>query len=255
MSSYIGRHAQLYDIFYAEKNYAQEANFIHHLITARHLKSSKKLLEIACGTGSHAFQLEELGYKIEAIDYSESMIDRAKEKAKEKKSGIHFQVGDMRDLPPFPHRFDVAICLFDSIGYVIDNEAILQVLHGVNKNLKDKGIFIFEFWHAPAMLKSFDPVRVKRWKLEDREILRISETSVNILNSTSSVNYTIYEHFDDGTYAQLQEKQQNRFFQVQEMVSFIHHAGFKLLGWYGGYQEESTKIDDQTWHVVMVVGK
>jgi ubiquinone/menaquinone biosynthesis C-methylase UbiE len=51
MSSYIGRHAQLYDIFYAEKNYAQEANFIHQLIIKHLPKSSKKLLEIACGTG------------------------------------------------------------------------------------------------------------------------------------------------------------------------------------------------------------
>jgi SAM-dependent methyltransferase len=199
--------------------------------------------------------LEELGYKIEALDYSESMIARAKEKATEKKSGVHFQVADMRFLPVFHGKFDASICLFDSIGYALSNEAILQTFKGIHQNLKENGMLIFEFWHAPAMLKSFDPVRAKRWKLGDREIVRISETSVDIAHSTSTVKYTIYEHLADLSYTQLQETQQNRFFQLQEMLFFINQAGFQCLEYYGGYQNTLSTIDEQTWHVVMVVRK
>lgn len=256
MSSYVGRHAQLYDIFYAEKNYQQEANFIHQLIDKFGGKG-KKVMELACGTGNHAFQLEELGYQLQALDYSADMIERAKEKAKENQSKVSFQIGDMRELPLFEEKFDVAISLFDSIGYVIANEAITSVLQGVYKNLLEGGLFIFEFWHAPAMLKSFDPVRVKRWKLSDREILRISETSVDIPSSTSTVSYNIYEFFADNTFTHLQEAQRNRFFQLQEMQFFVENAGFKLLNYFDGYANgaNSKCIDEQTWHVVMVVQK
>jgi len=258
MSSYIGRHAQLYDIFYAEKNYQQEANFIHQLIRQFGKKGkAKKMMELACGTGNHAFQLEQLGYEIQAIDYSADMIGKAKEKAIEKQSKINFQIGDMRELPLFEEKFDVAISLFDSIGYVITNEAITSVLQGISKNLFEGGLFIFEFWHAPAMLKSFDPVRIKRWKLSDREILRTSETSVDIPSSTSTVSYNIYEFFPDNTFAHLYEAQRNRFFQLQEMQFFVENAGFKVLNYFDGYDngEILKAISEQTWHVVMVAQK
>jgi SAM-dependent methyltransferase len=255
MSSYTGRHALLYDIFYAEKNYTKEAFFIQSLVN-QHYKNqpSKKMLELACGTGNHAFELENLDFQIQAFDYSTDMIGRAKEKAIEKQSKVSFDKGDMRQLPNFDEKFDVAICLFDSIGYVLTNEAITQVFNGVRQNLKDKGIFIFEFWHAPAMLKSFDPVRVKRWKLADREILRISETSIAIPTQTSTVNYNIYELFPNGTFLHLQEAHQNRFFQLQEMIFLVKNTGFKVVSYFDGY-ENNTKIDSQTWHIVMIVEK
>ncbi|GAB4110100.1 MAG: hypothetical protein OHK0057_18370 [Thermoflexibacter sp.] len=254
MSSYLGRHAQLYDIFYSEKNYQQEADFVHQLITEFGRESSKKLLELACGTGSHAFLLEKYGYALHAFDYSTDMIAQAREKAKKHNSKISFQVGDMRNLN-FQNEFDVAICLFDSIGYVLTNEAINSVFNKVYQSLKVGGLFVFEFWHAPAMLKSFDPVRVKKWKLADREILRISETTIDISSSTSTVNYSIYELFSNGTFMYLSEAQRNRFFQLQEMLSFVAHNGFKTKTWFGGYDKSLTTIDAQTWHIVMIVQK
>src|SRR5262252_9714364 len=81
MSSYIGRHAELYDVFYADKPYEAEAVFVHQLIQQNSLTGSRSLLELACGTGSHAFVLERLGYQIEAIDYSADMIAVAQRKA------------------------------------------------------------------------------------------------------------------------------------------------------------------------------
>lgn len=254
MSSYLGRHAQLYDIFYSEKNYQQEADFVHQLITEFGRESSKKLLELACGTGNHAFLLEKYGYDLHALDYSPDMIERAREKAKKYNSTINFQVGDMRNLS-FQDEFDVAICLFDSIGYVLANEAINLVFNKVYQSLKAGGLFIFEFWHAPAMLQSFDPVRVKKWKLADREILRISETTIDIPSSTSTVNYSIYELFGNGTFAHLSEAQRNRFFQLQEMLSFVEHNDFKIKALFGGYDKNLTTIDAQTWHILMLVQK
>jgi SAM-dependent methyltransferase len=254
MSSYLGRHAQLYDIFYSEKNYQQEANFVHQLIKEFGRKPSKQILELACGTGNHAFLLEKCGYELHALDYSSDMIARAKEKAKESNSTTCFQVGDMRNLA-FQNEFDAAICLFDSIGYVLTNEAIHAVFNKVYQSLRAEGVFIFEFWHAPAMLKNFDPVRVKRWRLADREILRISETTIDIPSSTSTVHYSIYELFSDGTFSHLSEVQRNRFFQLQEMLAFVESNGFKMKALFGGYHKDLTIVDAQTWHIVMLVQK
>ena len=52
------------------------------------------------------------------------------------------------------------------------NEALEKVFRGVHKHLRNDGLFIFEFWHAAAMLRHYDPVRIRRWKQDDSLILR-----------------------------------------------------------------------------------
>ena len=67
--------------------------------------------------------------------------------------------------------YDVMICLFDSIGYVVSNSGLLRVFQGVHRNLRPKGLFIFEFWHAAAMLTSYSPLRVRKLAVTEGEIL------------------------------------------------------------------------------------
>ena len=127
-SSYIGRHAELYDLFYADKPYANEAAFVHRCIQTFN-PNARKMLELACGTGTHSLLLEQYGYQIIATDYSLDMLGRAKEKAQKINSRVDFRHQDMRTLDVPERPFDVIICLFDSLGYVATNENILQVLN------------------------------------------------------------------------------------------------------------------------------
>jgi len=55
-SSYVGRRAELYDLFYTDKPCYEEAAFIHNCLqTYGH--GVNNILELACGTGTHAFTL------------------------------------------------------------------------------------------------------------------------------------------------------------------------------------------------------
>mgnify|MGYP003694340987 CR=1 FL=1 len=92
------------------------------------------------------------------------------------------------------------VCLFDSIGYVATNEKISQVLRGVHRQLRDGGLFIFEFWHGAAMLRGYDPLRVRRFETPQGELLRISETRLDCARQVSHVTYHIYEFKTGGTY-------------------------------------------------------
>jgi ubiquinone/menaquinone biosynthesis C-methylase UbiE len=254
MSSYIGEHASLYDLFYSEKDYKKESEFINELIIEHGANNTRTVLEIACGTGNHAFELEKYGYKITAIDYSKSMIEQAAIKKAKNGSGVHFSIGDMKEIKFEKASFDNVICLFDSIGYVRTNENLRRVLTGVYDVLSDNGIFIFEFWHAAAMLQSYDPVRVKRWKLGDSDILRISETSLDLKSQSCDVCYSIYQTYKDGTYSYLEETQTNRFFLLQEMNNFLENAQFKIISNLAGYNGNKN-IDENTWHILTVAQK
>lgn len=247
-SSYIGRHAELYDLIYAEKPYADEAAFVHHCIQ-NYKTNAHNLLELACGTGTHSLILEKYGYKIIATDYSSDMLARAREKAQKEKSSVDFRQENMLTFDIVEDHFDAIICLFDSLGYVATNENILQVLKKVYHHLAQDGLFIFEFWHAGAMLHSYEPLRIRRFQTSQGEIVRISETRVSYPEQLCYVSYTIHEMNKDGTYQTIEETQVNRFFLIQEMKLFLAQARLSPLKWFSGFQENE-HIDEKTWHIV-----
>lgn len=251
MVSYQGRHSELYDLFYSDKPYADEARFVHHCLQRYGDGQTHRLLELACGTGSHALELERLGYEVVATDYSEDMLACARRKASERLSRVDFRWQDMRALNLTDEPFDAAICLFDSIGYVVTNEALLQVLRGVHRHLRPNGLFVFEFWHAAAMLRSHEPLRVRRWVRPEGEVLRISQTQLECIKQLSRVTYSVYELRNDSTFSSFQEVQTNRYFLVQEMAAFLSACRFSPVKWCAGFSWGES-IDEGTWHVVAV---
>jgi len=254
MTAYAGRHAELYDIFYGDKPYAQEAEFVHYCLQRYSIGETHRILELACGTGTHALFLEKLGYEIIAIDNSEDMLTRARHKAEEVSSKVEFRYQDMRSLNINEKPFDAVLCLFDSIGYVQTNEGLEQVLKGVYHNLRENGLFVFEFWHAPAMLCSYEPLRVRRWQTPKSQLVRIAETELDSARQLAKIKYTVYELYTDGTYTCFQETQTNRYFLVQEIALWLTTSGFTPVKWFAGFTPEEN-ISEQTWHVVSVARK
>src|SRR5438477_4899156 len=206
---YAGRYAELYDFFYTDKPYAEEATFVHGCIREFSSTAVHDVLELACGTGRHALELEKLGYNITATDRSPNMVKVARQRAAERNSKVQFIAADMQQLQLNKKNWDAAVCLFDSIGYLKTNEAITAALTAIGDHLRSDGLFIFEFWHAPAMLNQYSPVRVRRWKIDNGEIVRISETTLDRENGLGNVDYTVYELKNDGTYKMFRESHVN----------------------------------------------
>jgi SAM-dependent methyltransferase len=254
MSSYVGRYAELYNLFYADKPYAQEAAFVHECLRELGLSPTREILELACGTGSHAFQLEKYGYHITATDYSQDMLQVARRRASEAGSNVLFLQSDLREIRVPATDYDAVVCFFDSIGYLKTNEALTQALAGIRRRLRPHGIFIFEFWHAPAMLSQYSPLRIGRYTSPLGEIIRISETTLDVENRLANVDYTVYELKNDGTYSTFREAHANRYFHVEEMRNLISIADMEVLKFFAGFQENES-LDDKTWHVVAVVRK
>jgi SAM-dependent methyltransferase len=251
MSSYIGQHADLYDLFYAAKNYRKEAEFIDVCIQKQGLVKSE-ILELACGTGNHALELEKLGYTLLSTDYSVDMLRVAQTKNTAK--NIHFQWMDMTDFNLGSRKFKVIICLFDSLGYVQSNENIIKVFKSIATHLEEDGVFIFEFWNGGAFMRNYEPSRLKKWNRGEEEIVRLSETEIDYVHQLGKVNYTI-STFDKGQeISVLHEQQVNRFFFIQEMKNLLESGGLMPLQFTNGY-EENFNIDFNSWHTVGVAKK
>lgn len=254
MSSYIGKHASLYDLFYAQKNYEEEAAFIDACVKKYYPGKAVHLLEMACGTGKHSHHLWKKGYKIIATDYSEDMLECARKNHEEWNTDVQFRNLDMRN-PVFEgDNPDVVVCLFDSIGYLQTNENILRLLKFVKEKLRDNGLFIVEYWNAGAFLRFYEPSRTKHFQTGQTELTRISETEIDYTNQLAHVHYTITEKNNGSVVNTINEVQSNRYFLHQEMQLFFQQAGLRCLDSFAGYTND-TDIKIDTWHTVAVLTK
>lgn len=104
---------------------------------------SLKILDVGCGTGRHSIELSKRGYNVTGIDLSESMLRRARDKAKADKLDIEFLNYDARDLP-FNNDFDAAIMLCEGgFSLMETDEMNYEILRNVTKSLKQNAKFIF----------------------------------------------------------------------------------------------------------------
>jgi SAM-dependent methyltransferase len=248
--SYGARYAALYDLFYSDKSYDEEVRFVARQLSDHDVGPGARILELACGTGGHAIRLTKRGYEVVATDYSEAMIAEGRRKACSQRAIVKFEQRDMRKLRVPERPFDAALCLFDSIGYARTDAGIAAVVQGVHRSLRPGGLFLLEFWHTPAMLSGFDPVRVRRFRRGTTTFLRISETALESKRSLARVSYNVYELRRNGTYNHNHEVHVNRYFTVAEMERFAKISGFKPLAAYDGFRRG--KVTEATWHVVSV---
>ncbi|MCS6969218.1 MAG: class I SAM-dependent methyltransferase [Cytophagales bacterium] len=259
MNAYQSVFAELYDLFYQQKPYEAEVDFLHQKLSSYGVKN---ILELACGTGSHALRLAALGYSVVATDASADMILQARTKQQQwEQSGklplgrVSFLQADMANLPEqIGNNFDSVLCLFDSLGYLVDNATLRKTLQNIYSKLKENGIFIVEYWHGAAMARHYQPVRIRRWQTPEAQVVRFSETTIDYLQQVAQVYFTIHQIFHDGRACVYSEMHRNRFFLVQEMNAFLENAGFQVVETLRGYSGE-TSIDADTWHVLAIARK
>ena len=102
-----------------------------------------KIIDIGCGTGRHSIELSKRGYSMTGIDLSESLLEKAREKAKQNGVQIDFLNHDARNLP-FDKQFDVAIMMCEG-GFPLmeTDEMNYEILKNVSNSLKENAKFVF----------------------------------------------------------------------------------------------------------------
>jgi 2-polyprenyl-3-methyl-5-hydroxy-6-metoxy-1,4-benzoquinol methylase len=102
-----------------------------------------KILDIGCGTGRHSLELAKRGYRLTGIDLSNSLLNRAKEKASVQNLQVDFQIQDARKLP-FADEFDLAIMLCEGAFPLMETDEMnFQILQSAARALKANGKLIF----------------------------------------------------------------------------------------------------------------
>jgi SAM-dependent methyltransferase len=225
-----GAYSHYYDLLYGSKNYVGEAQFVHQLLQV-YAPNTKSILDLGCGTGTHATLLAKYGYNIHGIDFSLEMLRRANQNLEQAPGNLaaqlKFSQGDIRKLQ-LNQQFDAIISLFHVVSYQTTNEDLAATFATVKTHLKPNGVFIFDCWYGPAVLSDRPTVRVK--ELED-ELLQITRTAKPIIYPNENivdVNYHIVtQNKTNGTVQELQETHRMRYLFQPELDLIMTSVGLK----------------------------
>lgn len=249
-------YARYYDLLYQDKDYAQEADFIHQLLKT-HAPKAQHLLELGSGTGRHAEYLADRGYQVTGVERSEEMLARCGQRQAMQSNTIaqrlKFLQGDLREVR-LGQRFDCVLSLFHVISYQTSNDDLAAAFATVSQHLKPGGVFIFDVWYGPAVLHDKPQVRVKRLQNEQLAITRIAEPVLHVNDNVVDVNYHILlQRAGTENCQELRELHRMRYLFKPELEALLNQAGMDLVTCGEWLTDAPAGLD--TWGVYLVVTK
>ncbi len=214
-----------YDLLYADKQYAAEANYVVSTLKSLNLRINS-LLEYGSGTGNHAIHLSREGWQITGIERSPEMVKIAKSK---KIKGFFPVCGDITSYS-LPERFDAVMALFHVISYLTDNIDLLNCFRNTNAHLKTDGFFIFDVWYAPAVYNQLAQPRIKKLENASVEVFRFAEPVWHYDRNVIDVNYQILVRDKNSLRTEsFTEKHPMRYFSLPEIELLANQSGFRLV--------------------------
>lgn len=178
------------------------------------------VLDLGCGAGRHAAELERGEARVVGLDLSPAMLHRARTR-----SAAPLVRGDMRALPFRPGVFDLAVNLFTSFGYFRNDSEHLHVMHQVAAVLAPGGRFVLDYLNAD---------QVRRSLRRTTEEVRGGETAARVRRRFSEEGrYVVKEIELRDESRSFQERV--RLFSPDELAALLAAAGFRVLDRYGDY--------------------
>jgi SAM-dependent methyltransferase len=157
----------------------------------RYRPGASSLLELGCGTGTILAGLGATG-SLSGIDRSPQMLELARHKVPRARL-------IEADITKFAlaERFDVVICVFDTLNHLVTFDAWQAMFRCVDAHLAENGLFIFDV-NTVAKLRgvaAFDP-----W-VEEIDGATVIQNVEEPVDGVSIWNVWIVEHLEDGDYA------------------------------------------------------
>jgi ubiquinone/menaquinone biosynthesis C-methylase UbiE len=228
--------AHVYDTLMSDVDYEAWADYIDEVIQI-HAPEAAELLELACGTGSVAIYLDELGYySITATDASSEMIQMAKKKAGEKESNVEFRTRNFLDLE-LEKKYDLVFLVFDSINYLHTEQEILKLHEEVGKVLKPGGYFIFDFTTPRNSRQAIRYLHNEEGTSPDNyRFFRTS--SFDAINNIHTNEFEIEKLNGDHSMVQetFVEVHKQKIYTYEQMLQILNKTEFKIIEAYDGFR-------------------
>ena len=250
MSATFDAYAAYYDLLYRDKDYPGEVEYVDGLIQA-HNPRARTVLELGCGTGGHAVHLARRGYRVVGVDLSAAMIEKARARAAQDpvlRGGCSFVTGDLRD-----HRanekFDVVAALFHVMSYQTSNPDLQSAMRTAAVHLRPGGLFVFDCWYGPGVLRDLPTTRIRRFEGEDFSAVRLAEPAMRIAENVVDVHYEVLIEREGRTH-RINEVHSMRYLFEPEVDLLLEGSGLRRIACTAWMEDAAPSL--RTWNACFV---
>lgn len=177
--------AEVYDSTMHDVPYLQWASYIYQTLSRHGLGSQSVVADFACGTGIIHRHLAPYYPNLIGLDLSEKMLKVAGENTRGSEKKL--VLGDMEFLPFAGASLDAALCIHDSLNYLLEEEKLLQHFQEAARVIKPEGVYIFDistefnvihYYHSKTFYEEHERYRVmwsNHYDFQERVITSVLE--------------------------------------------------------------------------------
>lgn len=256
MEAYTG-FAEVYDLFMDNVPYQEWSRYLISLLQEYGV-SQGLVLELGCGTGKMTRLLAQAGYDMIGVDYSEEMLQIAREKedcsenrtndAGQETSDILYLLQDMREFELYG-TVKAVVCICDSLNYILEEEDLCTVFQLVNNYLDPGGVFIFDM----NTLYKYREILGENTICENRE--EGSFIWENFYDEDEQINQYdltlfIRQEGQQELYRKYEETHLQKGYEQQQIRRLLEEAGMEFVAMYDAFTREPVREDSERIYVV-----
>lgn len=232
-----------YDLVMQHVEYDVWAAYVHQLLTRHGDDAIDMVLELGCGTGSFALQLQPLGdYTYIGTDRSPQMVRVAQIKADEASKDMRFEQLDFTSFD-VTRSVDAVVLLYDGLNYLLEREQVESMMTSVYESLRPGGLFCFD-QSTPANSIRHGHDFEDAGEADGFAFVRHSEYDAEERLHTTTFDITV----DDQHY---HEEHVQRAYTRAEIQALLDDVGFDVLAAYDNFSDEPATDDSERIHWVV----
>jgi D-alanine-D-alanine ligase len=202
------------------------------------LTTDDTILDLCCGQGRHALEITKRGFKVEGLDRSRYLIQKAKASAKKENLNVKFKEGDARKLPFPPDSFEVVMMLGNSFGYFETVQDDLRVMKEIFRVLKPWGRLLLDVTDGEYLKQKF---QARSWEWINKKLFVCRERSLSAdrqrLISREVITDVTKGVIADQFYAE-------RLYTKDDLLTLLKEAGFSDVAIHAEIETDSVSNQD-----------
>jgi len=239
------RFAEIYDSVMRPVGYEMWADYIEELCTM-YGRSPGRILDLACGTGNTSLPFARRGHTVVGVDRSPAMLAVARTKAADEGLPVEFIEGDMRSFT-LPQPVDLAVCLFDSINYLLNPRDLAAALRAVHQALVPEGLVIFDSNTRHRLSQVDDEVLV----FDEDDYCLVWRNSYDTAREVWRADLTGFvQDGADGRFTRFTEVHEERAYDVDELAWACQEGGLEVLAMFAAFGFAPVASDTSRIYVV-----
>jgi SAM-dependent methyltransferase len=236
---------------------SKELDFLEACFKRYGFSSTRRVLELGCGTGRLLIGLARRGYEAVGIDNIRQMVEFTLARARQLGLDIRILEADMENFK-LDRRVEAAFCAIDTFRYLLTEEAALSHLRCVGRSMIPGGVYVIDLTFV-GLIESYPQNSSEEWSIEgENASVKVAHTVVGVpdLSRRLAVERLTLAVTEKRATREFRNEEPMRTYTKDQFETLTGSSGlFEIVAWHGPDFDIQKRVEpgSQTKRVIAVL--